>query len=171
MQTHTGKMLTQMFNTEQLQQLFRYGVALTTDEHQAHDLLQDAIENCLRKPPNSPAALLAYARTIMRNRFIDNNRHQQRFPQDSYEEEQIAIDMDVRTLEDIAVDENELDHLWCLLEPLEREILFLWAVEEHSTSEIASQLEIPRGTILSRIHRLRKRLQNHSNDLSTGSRL
>lgn len=160
-----------MFDGEQLQQLFRYGCALTADEQQAHDLLQDAMENCLRKPPNKPAAMMSYARTIMRNRFIDISRHLQRFPQDSFEDEQSAIDLDVRTLEDMVIDEKELDHIWHQLEPLEREILFLWAVEEHSTSEIASQLEIPRGTILSRIHRLRKRLQHHENELSIGSHL
>ena len=160
-----------MFSAEQLQQLFRYGCALTTDEQQAHDLLQDAVENCLRQPPNSPAALMSYTRTIMRNRFIDGARHQQRFPQDCIDEEQTTLDMDVRMLEDIVIDEAELDNIWRLLEPLEREILFLWAVEEYSTTEIASQLGIPRGTILSRIHRLRKRLQKQDNDISTGSRV
>lgn len=160
-----------MFSNEQLQQLFRYGCALTTDAQQAHDLLQDAIESCLRQPPHKQAAIMSYVRTIMRNRFIDNARHQQRFPQDTLEEEQIAIDMDVRMLEDIVIDEAELDNLWGLLDPLEREILFLWAVEEYSTTEIASQMDIPRGTILSRIHRLRKRLQDQRNDISTGSRV
>lgn len=152
-----------MFDAEQLQQLFRYGCALTTDEQQAHDLLQDAVESCLRQPPNKQAALMSYTRTIMRNRFIDSARHLQRFPQDTLDDEQIALDMDVRLLEDIVLDEAELDTIWLLLEPLEREILFLWAVEGHSTSEIATQLDIPRGTILSRIHRLRKRLQERDN--------
>jgi len=159
-----------MFNAEQLQQLFRYGCALTRDESQAHDLLQDAVESCLRQPPTSPSALMSYTRTIIRNRFIDNTRHQQRFPQDTLDDEQIAIDMDVRMLEDIIIEQAELDNLWVLLDPLEREILFLWAVEEYSTTEIASQMGMPRGTILSRIYRLRKRLQEHDKDLSTGSR-
>lgn len=157
-----------MFNNEQLQKLFRYGCALTTDEQQAHDLLQDAIESCLRQPPNKQAALMSYTRTIMRNRFIDNVRHRQRYPQETLEDEQLTIDMDVRLLEDIIIDENELAGLWDLLDPLECEILFLWAVEDYSTTEIASQLEMPRGTILSRIHRLRKRLQDQGNDISTG---
>jgi len=157
-----------MFNNDQLQQLFRYGCALTTDEQQAHDLLQDAIESCLRHPPNQHAALMSYTRTIMRNRFIDGARHQQRFPQESLDDEQMTVDMDVRMLEDIVINENELDGLWGLLKPLEREILFLWAVEEYSTSEIASQLDMPRGTVLSRIHRLRKRLQDHNARANTG---
>jgi len=160
-----------MYSNEQLQQLFRYGCALTTDEQQAQDLLQDAIESCLRQPPNKQAALMSYTRTIMRNRFIDGARHQQRFPQDTIDDEQITLDMDVRMLEDIVIDENELDSLWTLLEPLEREILFLWAVEEYSTAEIAIQLDMPRGTILSRLHRLRKRLQDQASGISTGSRV
>lgn len=160
-----------MFSNEQLQQLFRYGCALTSDEQQAQDLLQDAIESCLRQPPRKTLAMMSYTRTIMRNRFIDNARHQQRFPQDTFEDDQLAIDMDVRMLEDIVIDATELDNIWGLLNPLEREILFLWAVEEYTTTEIASQLDMPRGTILSRIHRLRKRLQKQFNDISTGSRV
>lgn len=161
-----------MFSTEQLQQLFRYGCALTTDEQHANDLLQDALETCLRKPPAQQAALMSYTRTIMRNRFIDSTRHQQRFPcytlGDTLDDKQIAIDMDARLLEDIVIDESELDAIWLLLEPLEREILFLWAVEGHSTSEIAKQLKIPRGTILSRIHRLRKRMQGYNTGTEGG---
>jgi len=160
-----------MYSNEQLQQLFRYGCALTTNEQQAQDLLQDAVESCLRQPPNKQAALMSYTRTIMRNRFIDAARHQQRFPQDTIDDEQITLDMDVRMLEDIVIDENELDSLWALLEPLEREILFLWAVEEYSTAEIAIQLDMPRGTILSRLHRLRKRLQDQASGISTGGRV
>ena len=160
-----------MFSSEQLQQLFRYGCALTTDEQQAHDLLHDAVEKCLRQPPKNKTALLSYTRTIMRNRFIDGARHNQRFPQDSFEEEQAPLDMDVRMLEDIVIDSNELDHLWDKIEPLDREVLFLWAVEEYSTTEIAAQLDIPRGTILSRIHRLRNRLQQQNKNATPGGAL
>jgi RNA polymerase sigma-70 factor (ECF subfamily) len=40
----------------------------------------------------------------------------------------------------------------------EREILFLWAVEGYSTDEVARHLDRPRGSVLSIIHRMRKRL-------------
>ena len=150
-----------MFDNEQLQKLYRYACVLTVDEQLAYDLLQDAVEKCLRQPPDRVEQLLSYTRTIIRNRFIDNIRKQQRFPHDSYEENDNAIDMDMQSLEDMVINTNELETIWPVLQPLEREILFLWAVEEYSTSEIAEQLAMPRGSILSRIHRMRKRIQEN----------
>jgi len=44
------------------------------------------------------------------------------------------------------------------LNPVEREILHLWAVEGMTTAQIAEQLDTPRGTVLSRIYRMRQRL-------------
>jgi RNA polymerase sigma-70 factor (ECF subfamily) len=39
-----------------------------------------------------------------------------------------------------------------------RTIILLWAVEDLSYKEIASTLEIPIGTVMSRLHRARHRL-------------
>jgi DNA-directed RNA polymerase specialized sigma24 family protein len=69
-----------MLDRDRLQRLYRYGYSLTRDEHRAYDLLQDAIEIALRKAPQDPQAMLRYIRTIMRNRFIDEYRRQQRHP-------------------------------------------------------------------------------------------
>jgi RNA polymerase sigma-70 factor (ECF subfamily) len=43
----------------------------------------------------------------------------------------------------------------------QREVVELWAWEELSYSEIAAVLEIPVGTVRSRLHRARERLQQH----------
>ena len=45
-----------------------------------------------------------------------------------------------------------------MLEPLERELLFFWAVEGCTAQEIADRTDSPRGTVLSRIHRLRQKI-------------
>lgn len=148
-----------MYTTEQLQSLFRYGFSLTSDEQSAHDILQDAIETCLRKPPIQSQALISYTRSIMRNKFIDQTRHNKRFPMESIEDDTSAVDLDVRMLEDVVIDSVLLDTIWKELDTIEREILYLWAVEGFTTSELAEQLAKPKGTILSIIHRLRKRLQ------------
>ena len=37
-------------------------------------------------------------------------------------------------------------------------MLYLWAVEEYTVDEIALLTETPRGTLLSRLHRLKKRV-------------
>ena len=47
-----------------------------------------------------------------------------------------------------------------MLTPHEREILFLWAVEGFTVQDIANDLGIPKGTILSRLHRLKIKVKN-----------
>lgn len=41
------------------------------------------------------------------------------------------------------------------LKPDEREIFYFWAIEGMSTAQVAEQLETPKGTILSKIYRMR----------------
>ena len=62
-------------------------------------------------------------------------------------------------------DRTELEWIWPSLSFMEREILFLWAVEGYSTDEVASQLDRPRNTVLSIIHRMRKRLKQSVGEL------
>ena len=50
------------------------------------------------------------------------------------------------------------------LDPLERELLFLWAVEGYTARELGEATECSRGTVLSRLHRLRKKIIRHSQD-------
>ena len=91
------------------------------------------------------------------------------FPHTTLDEELIELDTDNLLLEEMLITSSELDAVWLKMDPMEREILFLWAVEGYSTSQIADQLEISRGTILSRIHRLRKRLtKGNTESLSSG---
>jgi len=44
----------------------------------------------------------------------------------------------------------------------EREILYYWAVEGMTAAQIATTLDSRRGTVLSRIHRLRTALDDES---------
>ncbi len=148
------------FTDEHLQRLYRYGISLTHNEAHAHDLLQDAVESYLKKPPADDAASMAYIRRIMHNRFIDQHRHTNRFPEDALTEVEETLGIDARLLEDIVITEQQLDIAWEQLSIGERETLFLWAVEGMSASEIAQELNMPRGTVLSRIYRLRNKF-NH----------
>lgn len=147
------------FTDEHLQRLYRYGISLTHNDAQAHDLLQDAIESYLQKPPASEAASMAYLRRIMRNRFIDQYRHANRFPEETLTAVEETLGIDARLLEDIVITDQQLDMAWGQLNTDERETLFLWAVEDMSANAIAQELDIPRGTVLSRIYRLRNKFK------------
>jgi len=148
-----------MLDRPELQGLFRYGFSLTHDEDAAYDLLQDALEISLRKAPENTAAAMCYVQRIMRNRFIDQYRRDRRHPTVSFDDEdREPLIIDPRVLEDIVIAEHEVEAIMAMLEPLERELLFLWAVDGCTAQEIADRTDSPRGTVLSRIHRLRQKI-------------
>jgi len=149
-----------IFDRPVLQRLYRYGCTLCKDRDDAYDLLQYALEKILQNPGNRKhASDLAYVRAIMRNRFIDEYRRSSRFPEQSYDDES-TVAMDESSLEDIVIAQADLEIVWELLDPFEREILYYWAVEEMTAQEISSQIDEPRGTVLSRIHRVRKKIES-----------
>lgn len=148
-----------MFDKRTLNRLYRYCSSLCDQESDAFDLLQSAVERCLRSPPDNSDVLYSYAMRTVRNVFIDQYRRKQRVALEEFDDAVHAIDYDIVSLEDVAMERAELDQVWLTLSIVEREILFLWAVEGYSTDEVARQLGKPRNSVLSIIHRMRKRLQ------------
>ncbi len=175
----------ELFDKDVLQKLFRYACTLCINQDDAYDLLQYALEKYLHKQSASKQALtkqnneVAYVRTIIRNRFIDEYRRLKRFPEESYDDES-TVAIDVASLEDTVLAQVELEAMWEFFDPFEREILYYWAVEEMTAQEISTQINVPRGTVLSRIYRLRKKiesttenktaLENASGNLSGGGK-
>lgn len=93
--------------------------------------------------------------TVVRNQCIDHLRRKRRRPADEL----------APTLEDyrhIAADRQVLrNEVWEALEKLSRdhrEIIFLKDYQGHSYSEIAEILNIPLGTVMSRLHHARRNL-------------
>ncbi len=159
-----------LFDRSTLSRLYRYAYALSGDETAAYDLVQDTVERCLKRPPGPLLCPEAFARRVMRNRFIDLARRERVQPERldaDGEVELLAID--TRCFEDILISRDQLERLWSLLDPLEREILYYWAVEDMTAAQIATTLDSRRGTVLSRIHRLRKRLRRALADDSLGA--
>ena len=142
-----------------MQKLYRYGCVLCKDPDQAYDLLQHALEKYLQeenaKNHNHAAA---YVRTIMRNRFIDEYRRSKRFHEESYDDTS-TLAINETPLEDIVVAQVDLEIIWQILDPFEREIMYYWAIEEMTAKEISLETGTPRGTVLSRIHRMRKKIE------------
>lgn len=157
-----------MLDRPTLQRLFRYGFSLTHDEDAAYDLLQDALEISLRKAPERAHAAIGYVQSIMRNRFIDQYRRDQNHPSINYDEnDNQPINIDPMVLEDVVIAEHEIESIMLVLEPLDRELLFFWAVEGYTAQEIADRTSSPRGTVLSRIHRLRQKILKQQHGANT----
>ena len=150
-----------------LDKLYRYAYSLTANQADAYDLLHNAIETSLNRPSETTEKNIAYWRAIMRNRFIDEYRHNQSFPHEDLDDHS-PVSLSESSLEDVVIASHDLAVLWKTIEPVDREVLFFWAVEGFSIREISEKLEISRGTLLSRIHRLRKRLSENVNDRQRG---
>ena len=156
-----------VLDRKNLQKLHHYAYTLTANEADAYDLLQSAIETSLDRPSDNVNKTIAYIRVIMKNRFIDEYRHKQSFPLEDIDDHS-PVSMNESSLEDIVIASHDLAGVWKTLEPVDREVLFFWAVEGFSMREIAEKLEISRGTLLSRIHRLRKKLRSAADDMKRG---
>ena len=147
-----------MFSRQELNQLYRYSIALIENEQDAYDLLHTSIEKYLKSRNREISNPIAYMKRIIRNQFIDTCRRKEKFSEEEYDETILYMDMDMESLDVVVSDKIQINDIWKTLNSSEREIMYLWAVEGYSTSELAEYLEISRGTLLSKIHRLRKRV-------------
>ena len=156
------------FDKARLDRLYQFCQSLTAHEPDAYDLLQTGLEKYLKNPPRAVAAAESYMYRILHNTFIDQWRQKSRINNESYDDDQHSTDFDIATLEAIYINKHTVNNLLASLAPEDREILFLWAVEEYSTREVAEILNMPKGTVLSRIYRLRQKLQAQNSNATAG---
>jgi RNA polymerase sigma factor (sigma-70 family) len=159
-----------MLDEDDLNGLYRYALALSHHRDDAYDLLQDCVEKYLKKLTTRGQSIdspIAFIRTLIRNRYIDQYRHRQRWQSEPFDED-TAYDISATSLEQVCIDADSLRRIWRQLALQDRDILYHWAVLGYSTDEVSAILEIPRGTLLSRIHRLRKSIQADHSEYTTG---
>ena len=146
---------------ELFQRGFRYALALAHEPDQAADLLQDACVACLRA--RSPWRA-GYLFSAIRSRFIDQYRRRMlsvvELIGDGDALERAGAAQDPTDGEVFPADLDSLDRALGALRTEEREALYLAAVEGYSAREIAEVTGRPRGTILSLIHRARRKLRD-----------
>lgn len=153
-----------MFTQDQFNQAFRYCISLTKNEEDAHDLMQTAFEKFLKKEGGHADNPKAYLFRIIRNQYIDDHRRNTRWQFEEFAtiESNVAL-LDLEGLNKQWVAEEEMEYILGLLTAPERELLYLWAVEEYTVQEIADHMEVPKGTLLSRLHRIKKKLRDQLN--------
>lgn len=151
-----------MFDKAQLDKFYRYCYSLTLNEASAYDVLQSALEKFLTSKTKKENKT-AFMYTIIRHQFIDESRKQHKYEASSFEESD-HVDIDIKTLESLVIDQDLVETILHTLNPLEREIIFYWAIEGYSTQEVAEMLEIPKGTVLSKIYRMRQRIKQQFSD-------
>lgn len=156
-----------------LPRLRRFAMTLATNLQDADDLVQQACEKALLKQAQwQPGTRLdSWMYRIIQNQHIDTLRSRSRrgeqAPEFALEELTDAANSDVPERE------NMLGKVSELIEELpeeQRVVMLLVAVEEYSYREAAELLEVPIGTVMSRLARARGRIAVALGDASvTGS--
>ena len=154
-----------MITEDNLQLLFRYAYTISCNEQDAYDLLQSAVEKYLTLS-KSVDNKIAYLKRTIKNKHIDNLRHENKFKFDSYDDTVVCLNESINDLESLIINEDMAEQILFSLNPDEREIIFYWAYEGYTAQQISDILELPRGTILSKLHRIKARL-NKQFDIDT----
>jgi RNA polymerase sigma-70 factor, ECF subfamily len=151
-----------------------YGAALrmTRDRSDAEDLLQETYLKAFRAYDRfeDGTNLRAWLFRILTNTYISTYRKRQRAPEeteldegeDLYLYRRLAAAGLSRSAEDAALDRLTAPEVLDALEQLPEQFrlaVLLSDVEEFSYKEIAEITDVPIGTVMSRIHRGRKALQ------------
>lgn len=154
--------------TDEWRAVYRFALRLARDPHRAEDLVQDVYAQAL-KPERIEAfeprggGVRSWLLRITYRTFLAHSERGRR-------EEALFreyVDADTQGTEAISatrarefdwegVDER-LRSAVAELDSGSREVLMLWAVDQLQYQEIASVLEIPIGTVMSRLHRARTR--------------
>ena len=100
---------------------------------------------------------------ILNNTFLNHRAREKRAPRAADQrtlEETKAVDADYGAPPDLDYEklDEEVKHALDKLAPDFRTVMLLWATTEMSYQEIADTLELPIGTVMSRLHRGRRLL-------------
>jgi len=138
--------------------LRRYARLLTGDATRADDLVQDTLERaCQRWAQWQPGtALRSWLLTLMHNLFVNQRRDWR------HDDGHAELDEDCDAGHEPITrhgDQLDMERALARLPAAMREVLLLVTVEEYSYQEAAAILQVPVGTVMSRLHRAREQLR------------
>ena len=139
--------------------LRRYAAGLTGNREAADDLVQDTMERAWTRLAlwERRGDLRAWLFSILHNLFVDRGRADRRSPVEAANED--APPLPVRATQTDMLEVRDLDRALAQLPVEQREVLLLVAVEQLRYEQVARVLDIPVGTVMSRLSRARERLR------------
>jgi RNA polymerase sigma-70 factor, ECF subfamily len=131
---------------------YRFALSLTRNESDAADLTQTAFQRLLKKlgTLRDPGKAKTWLFTTVYRLFLEGARRAQRFPHTTVDEAEISA------VDNAAPDRIDAESVMAALEQIEepfRSTLVLFYLEDHSYREIAEILNVPVGTVMSRLSR------------------
>ena len=143
---------------EHIPRLRRYARALVGDRYIADDLVQDTLERAWNKfylwRPGSD--LRAWLFAIMHNVFVNQVRRRRNDMEQAMEEPPAVA---VRATQSDQLELQDVDRALRILSDEQREVMLLIAIEQMTYDEVSRALDIPIGTVMSRLSRARDRLR------------
>lgn len=148
-----------MLLLEQLDAVDRFARSLTLSRVEADDLVQETMLRALRSRDSfqlKSFGIRPWLYRILHNLYLNRISREQLRPR-AVEAEVLDANIPppVRVQDDVA-----LERAMGALPGDLRSIMLLWAVDELSYKEIADVLEIPIGTVMSRLYRARLKLRD-----------
>ena len=138
--------------------LRRYAFSLFHQQENADDLVQDCLERAIKKQSlwQQGSSLRAWLFTMQHNLYINQLRSKGRQPQMTTEIEILTHQSEPHKTEVLMRDINS-----CIqqLPEEQRQVLLLVSVEGFTYKEVGEIMNIPLGTVMSRLSRARKTLQ------------
>ena len=151
------------------QPLYRFGYSLSKNEHDAADLTQQAFSTYAEKGGaiRDAAKVKSWLFTTLYRYFLRRKRKGERI--DHYEPELLENSSEaVDSSAGRSVDAKLALQALSKVDPVYREPLTLFYLQDLAYKEIAEALEIPIGTVMSRLSRgkaqLRERFQQNENE-------
>ena len=139
--------------------LRRYARALCRDPSEADDLVQDCLEKAIARwsSRREEASLRAWLLTILRNLFISGRR--QRARRGWYDTLDATEHEGTPPAQDAGLHMRDIAAALAALPREQREVVLLVTVDDLSYEETARVLDVPVGTVMSRLSRARERLR------------
>lgn len=142
--------------------LRRFGHALTGSTDDGDDLVQDALEKALSREDQFQAGtrMDSWIYKIMQNAWIDRRRSAaiRATVVQPLEDDHYAISEDGRESFDAKITLRQVRDMMQRLHVDERSVLALVSIEGQSYQQAAETLDIPIGTVMSRLSRARSKL-------------
>jgi RNA polymerase sigma-70 factor (ECF subfamily) len=162
---------------EHVPALFRHAFRWTGDVDEAEDLVQEALTRVYPELATlrQVERIRPWVARVMYRIFVDNLRRARRSPvsfvgrsgmtqvpggdEDEFDHEAADDSREPSMLAEQAFEQERVAAAWSRLGRTHRVVLSLHEIESYSLEEVAAIMEIPVGTVKSRLHRARDRLR------------
>ncbi len=140
--------------------LYRFAYSLCRNREDALDRTQNAFQKLAQSASSirDQSKIKSWLFSVLHREFIDDYRHHKRFPKSSLELMDDPQD-DNPSENDKRIDSAKALHCLQQLETKFRAPLSLFYLEDFSYKEIAETLDIPIGTVMSRLRRGKDQLR------------